>query len=293
MLEINASIAVHQEKIWCTYRAEHLYNYNARTMLTELDADLQLVKDLKLVAENKNTAFEDVRLFSAGQRLLALYTYLPQDDAGGWKWEPGVGVGYVDVESGIITSQVSLRGLSKRKHEKNWCPYVVGDEIFLITDFDPYVRVLKLGKVDGEIMPEEVYQSTIRTKGWRYGELRGGTPLLQSPQGEDCWHYGFIHSFLNSYQGYARYYFYTAVRFNHYTHEVEYHPEPLDFEYDTSGSVYQELWWYSNRRNLKVIFPIGIMPHEDGVLVSFGIDDVASAIQHYSWDYLCGLFVKT
>ena len=261
-------------------------------MLTELDSELLLVKNLRLVSENNNTAFEDVRLFSAGQRLLAFYTYLPQDDAGGWKWEYGVGVGFVNVNSGLITGQQSLRGFSKRMHEKNWCPYIVEDEIFLITDFDPYVRILKLGKLDGEIMPEEIYQSNIRTFGWKYGELRGGTPLLQGPQIDDGWRYGFIHSFLPSYQGYVRYYFYTAVRFNHFTHQVEYHPEPMEFDYNTSGSVYQELWWYSNHKTLKVIFPIGIMPHQDGVLVSFGVDDVTSVTQYYTWKYLFGLFVK-
>jgi|GEM_PF-4543952 len=293
MLEINASIAIHQQRIWCTYRAGDLFNYDARTVLTELNSEFQPISETRLVAENNNTAFEDVRLFSAGQHLLALYTYLPYDGDGSWKWEFGVGVGYVDVDSGMIKNQQSLRGLSKRAHEKNWCPYVLGDEIFLITDWDPFLRVLKLGRVDGEIIPEEVFQSTERTVGWEYGELRGGTPLLQSPHDGEEWLYGFVHSYLHYYKEFTRYYFYTVVRFNHYTKVVEYSPKPFESDYDTSDEIYQDLWWYSNRKSLKVIFPIGIMQYDDGVIVSFGMDDVTSVTQHFKWDYLIGLFSKT
>jgi hypothetical protein len=118
MLQINASIAKHRERIWCAYRTKNLYQYDSESFLTELNADLEPISEKRLVAENKNTAFEDVRLFSFGDKLLAFYTFLPFDDNGGWKWEYVVGYGEVDEESSVIKNQVSMRNLSRRVNEK-------------------------------------------------------------------------------------------------------------------------------------------------------------------------------
>ena len=293
MLEINASIAGHGKKTWCTYRTEHLFNFDAGTRLVELGDDFEPVSEVRLIAENGNTAFEDVRLFSSGQELHAIYTYLPKDNEGGWKWEYGVGIGNVDVESGKIVDQISLRHLSKRKHEKNWCPYLIDGEIFMLTDCDPYVRVISIGKVGGPRNPREIYFARQKTIGWDFGELRGGTPLLSAPGEEDGWRYGFAHSFLPSHERFARYYFFTAVRFNHYSRELQYYPIPLECDFETEDRNYDELWAYSNNRILKVVFPIGIMQHEEGVMVSFGIDDVTSVSNYYSWESLKNFFKLT
>lgn len=290
MLEINASIVAHKQRFWCTYRTEHLFNYDAGTVLTELDANFTPITECKLKAGNDNTAFEDVRLFSTGDQLLAFYTYLPKIEDGGWSWKFGVGVGKIDLQSGKIIDQISLRHLGRREHEKNWCPYIVDNEIFLLTDYEPLIRIVKLGKIDADWTPEEFYLAKKFTVGWNYGEIRGGTPLLPNPSSDDGWRYGFVHSYLVSYNKFARYYFFTAVRFNHYTKELEYHPHPLKCDYESTHEHYDELWKYSNNRILKVIFPVGIMPYEDGVLVSFGVDDVTSVTNHFTWKYLEALF---
>ncbi|MFD2148668.1 hypothetical protein [Mucilaginibacter antarcticus] len=71
---------------------------------------------------------------------------------------------------------------------------------------------------------------------------------------------------------------------------MDFYPEPLSYEDDRPDASYELLWKYSNNKSIKVIFPIGIMHHEDGVMVSFGKDDVASFTQYFTWDLITNLF---
>jgi hypothetical protein len=298
MLQINASIARHQERIWCAYRTTHLYRYNAGCYLAELDNELESISDRRLIAENNNTAFEDVRLFSVGSKLLAFYTYLPFDEGGGWKWEYVVGYGEIDEETSTIKNQVSLLNLSKRfnerngSNEKNWSPYLYKNELFMVTDFDPFLRIIKLGEVGGKSEPQEVFLSDKRTNGWEFGELRGGTPLLSPPDDKEGWLYAFIHSYRTNENGFHRFYYYTVVRFNHLLRVFEYSPQPLSYIDEEPDEEYELLWRYSNKKTLKVIFPIGIMHHNDGVVVSFGKDDISSYTEFFSWERVKAYFNK-
>ncbi len=290
MLQINASIARHNQKIWCAYRTQHLYKRNAECILMELSNEFEPVSDKWLTAENNNTAFEDIRLFVYRDKLLAFYNYLPLMENGEWRIQYGIGFGEVDIESGIIKNQTSLRGLARRWEEKNWSPYVYGDDLFMVTDFDPFLRVIKISYKNDAIVAGEIYLSTERTVGWKYGELRGGTPLLPNLQRADGWLYGFIHSFLPDEHGFKRYYYYTVVRYDHLTRRIEYHPEPLPGLDEEPDEEYEMLWKLSNRRDFKVIFPIGIMHYDEGVMVSFGKDDVSSYTEYFSWKRILGLF---
>jgi hypothetical protein len=298
MLQINASIAKHQGRIWCVYRTKNLYQYDAECFLAELNADLEPISNRSVFAENKNTAFEDVRLFSFGNKLLAFYTYMPFDGSGGWNWEYIVGFAEFDVDTCTLKDHVSLRDLSRRfneknfSNEKNWSPYVYKDELYMVTDFDPFLRIIKIGAAGEKPQPEEVFFSTERTAGWQFGELRGGTPLLVDSNSDDGWLYGFIHSYRTNEKGYARYYYYTVVRFNHLRKAFEYFPQPFTYPDEKPNEEYKLLWNYSNKRTLKVIFPIGIMHYKDGVVVSFGKDDVYSFTEYFSWKRIKAYFKK-
>jgi hypothetical protein len=229
MLQINASITKHHDRTWCAYRTKHLYHYNAECFLTELNSDLEPISDKRLFAENNNTAFEDIRLFSFKNKLLAFYNYLPFQENIGWTIKYAVGFGEVDIETGIIKNQVSLRTLSKRFDEKNWSPYIFDGELFMVTDFDPFLRVIKITGIGGQVHFEEISISASKTNGWQFGELRGGTPLINQPDADDGWLYGFIHSFRPDENGFKRYYYYTVVRYNHSRTYFEYHPFPLPY----------------------------------------------------------------
>ncbi|MGF7078471.1 hypothetical protein [Mucilaginibacter sp. UYCu711] len=290
MLQINASIAKHDKNIWCVYRTKHLRHYDAEYFLTELDAELEPISDKRLFAENKNTAFEDIRLLSFGDRLLAFYNFLPFEENVGWKLKYEVGYGEIDAEKGIIVNQVSLNSLSKRFHEKNWSPYIYNGELFMVTEFDPFLRVIKIENTSGKKDLQEIYQSQNITTGWDFGELKGGTPLVVEPNANDGWFYGFIHSFRENETGFKIFYYYTVARFNPFSKELEYHHTPLPYIDEEPDDEYNLLWQLSNGKHCKVIFPIGIMQHDDGLMVSFGKDDVCSYTEHFSWDRIKAYF---
>ncbi|MDN5283944.1 MAG: hypothetical protein JWR38_218 [Mucilaginibacter sp.] len=188
--QINVSIAKHKEKIWCAYRTRNLDDYDSISELTELSNDFRPLGSKRLIAENNHTAFEDVRLFSVGELLMAFYTFLPNLAGFGYQFIYSVGFGLVDVNLGVIKNQISLRRLSKRIHEKNWVPYIYNDELFLITDFDPFLRVIKLSDKSGKLVLCEEFLSSERSKVWKYGEVRGGTPLIANPNNSEKWLYG-------------------------------------------------------------------------------------------------------
>lgn len=289
MLQINASIAKHDNRIWCSYRTQHLYDYDSESFIEELDSEFETISSKRLVAENQNTAFEDVRLFSFGGKLLAFYTYFPFN-MGEWTWIYGVGYGEVDLESGMIKNQVSLRDLSRRDNEKNWCPYNYKGELFMLTDFDPFLRVIKIDQIGQANSAKEFFKSAKNTEGWAYGELRGGTPLISKPGDKDSYFYGFAHSYRRGENGFERNYYYTAVKFNHVSQCFQYCPVPLPYDDKEVNEDYDLLWRYSNDKTLKVIFPIGIMHHNEGVAVSFGKDDVSSHIEYFSWEHIESMF---
>jgi len=297
MLQINASIAKHNERIWCAYRTTHLYpepyyHYDSQPYLIELDNDLEPLNDIPLVAENNNTAFEDIRLFSFKNKLLAFYHYLPLVANKRWDIIYAIGFGEVELSSGIIKNQVSLRSLSKRDHEKNWAPYIYDEELYMVTDFDPFLRVIKIDFVGEGVKSKETYISKEKTKSWAFGELRGGTPLISEPGSQDGWIYGFVHSFRSNEQGFGRYYYHTVVRYNHVEKYFEYHPEPLPYLEEEPDEDYELLWRYSNSKRSKVIFPMGILHCDGGVMVSFGKDDVLSFTEYFSWERLKSFFFK-
>lgn len=290
MLQINASITRHNKRIWCSYRTQHLHQYNAHCFLSELNADFEPISEKQLIADNNNTAFEDVRLFSFNDKLLAFYNYFPFVESIGWQKEYRVGFGEVDIEKGFIKNQISFSNLSIKNPEQNWVPFVYKNELFMVTDFDPFLRVIKIGLDGSQPVTEEVFTSSIKTVGWDFGHLIGGTPLIGEPDAKDNWLYGFVHSFLPDYEGFKRRYYFTLVRYDHLNKIFEYHPSPLPYNDDDIGEEYDKLWQHSNGKFVKGIFPIGLMAHEKGVVASFGKDEVVSYTEYFSWARIKSFF---
>lgn len=159
-----------------------------------------------------------------------------------------------------------------------------------ITDFSPFVRVIKIFNKSGQLILKEDYLATDETQNWKYGQIRGGTPLISPINLKTEWVYGFIHSHLSDHNGYDRYYFYTAVRFNHRTKEMQYYKMPLGEANDTIDEELLRLWHQSTNGRMKVVFPAGIMNYKDGVMVSFGVDDISSKLKYFKWDDIINLF---
>lgn len=290
-LQINASLVKHKDKYYCAYRSNHLFEFDSKSFLSELDINLQPVMHRRLLSGNLNSAFEDVRLFSHNDKLFALYTHLPLVVGKGFLWQFTTGIGLVDTEKGWIISQTSLRDVSTRGHEKNWVPYTYKSELFLISHFSPTLRILSVFEDHFKIGVKEYYNSETTTKTWDYGEIRGGTPLI-SPSAEfgDEWLYCFVHSSMINHNGYDRYYYFTAARFNPETKEFQLHGEPLGISADDDTEEYRKLWEKSNKCKLKVVFPMGIINYKAGAVISFGKDDCLSFVQFYTWTYIKSLF---
>lgn len=288
--KINASLASSENGIFSVYRTKNLFGYNSFSYLLKLNKKFEIISQIALKPSNNNTAFEDVRLFTVGERTFAFYTYLPYIN-GMWKWEFGVGFGTIDSEKGILTNQLSLRKYGKKGHNKNWIPYFINGELYLITDFAPYLRVLKIFNKSGNLVLSEDYISNIITDEWDYGDIRGGTPLIAPEKSRTNWRYGFIHSYLPNYKGYSRYYFYTIVRFNHITKEFNIYKAPVgEANNEFNNDDFTGLWKINTGGKLKVVFPMGIMNFEDGVVVSMGIDDVTSTLKFFKWSKIINLF---
>ncbi len=290
LFRINASITQFNDSYYCAHRSNNL-DKNNKNYLTKLTVDFGKDNVVMLIAENENQAFEDVRLFVFRNSLMAIYTCLPFEN-GVYIDRFIIGIGVVDVNSGMITHQQELMEYGSRYHEKNWTPLVEEETLYLITDIDPYVRVLIASGNIGNLEFSEIYRSNQYPSEWQYGELRGGTPFIKSPL-NDSWHYSFVHSSLHLPNGvnFSRFYTYTILRFRITDFKVEYYSQPLHYSEDEPDERNMDKWKSSsNGEYFKVVFPMGIINYESGVIISFGKNDYSSKLQFYSWSYLLGLF---
>lgn len=292
-MNINASLVAHADHIYCAYRTDNLDNYDAGNYLTKLDRFFRPIIHIPLIGANGNTAFEDVRLFSFKNALFAIYTYLPGDADVGWTLEYGVEIGLVDLNTGVITRQKSLRKYADSKHSKNWIPMEDDGNFYIITDFSPFLRILKTCPFEKKREAYQYHVSENQIPAWNYGEIRGGTPFIRRPSSQDGWQYCFVHSHINvpNGQSKSRYYVYTILRFNFLSKQVEYFADPLGFSRVEGSEKYNQIWLHATRNMaMKVVFPMGIMNYENGLIMSFGKDDCISRAIFYDWNYIENLF---
>jgi len=292
-LKINSSIEQYHERYYCAYRTDHMDEYDANNFLTELDLQFQPLRHIPLRASNGNTAFEDIRLFVFRERLLAIYTYLPKTGDNSWVWHNGIGIAEIDINNGLLIHQQSLRGLAKDVHEKNYIPYVYEGELYVMASCDPSMRIIKIEGEIGDFSFREIHNAEFAIKKWRYGQLRGGTPFINSPETNDSWLYSFLHSsiYLPNGNHYSRFYFYTVCRFDPISYKMEYYLKPLGYSSTRIDDTEGNKWILkSNRIGIKVVFPMGIINYKDGLLISYGKDDCVSRLKYYNWYYIQKLF---
>jgi len=289
--KINASIVSFSGRYWCSHRSNNLDKDN-HNYLTELNDDLTNNRHMLFVPENGNTAFEDVRLFVFRNQLMAIYTYLPYV-LGKWVDRFSIGIGVVNIHTGLVLQQQELIHYSKRFHEKNWIPFIENDKLFIITDFDPYFRILEAEGEIGHLVFNEIYLATEKTMGWEYGEMRGGTPFISNMQKKSKWQYSFVHSSIHVPNGtnFIRFYVSTVLRFCLSELKFEFLPYPVDYSKSEKDPLYPLIWRKSsNGEFFRVIFPMGIVNYDEGVLVSYGKDDCVSRLSYFSWDLIYRLF---
>jgi hypothetical protein len=296
MFKINGSVVKYHDFYLCAYRTAHLYQFDAKNKLTLLDTDFKPIAHRSFSLDDGNTAFEDIRLFTYKSELLALYTFLPKNADGEWDWNFTVGIGIVNWLDSKIIRHRSLRGLATQRHEKNWIPYIYNDELFLITNFEPNLRILHLAGNINELEFKEFHFERVNRKSWKYGILRGGTELFKNPNENSDILYGFVHSSLSKTEDDKLYkeYFYTIVKFSPSALNYEIYPEPIGIsEPETDESYKLKHHQSTNGNNFKVVFPMGVIVEDIGVHLSYGKDDCETRLRFFSWEYIFGLFKTT
>lgn len=289
LYKINASICQLNEENWCAYRIGNLDEYDAQNYLTKLNHSFEPIAHIKLKGNNGNTAFEDVRLFVYKAELIALYTYLPKVGEDSWEFAYGVGLGVVNRKNGNIIKQQSLRKYSKTLHSKNWVPYIHNEELYIVTDFSPHLRILRASGNPGNFSFRELLVND--AVHWDYGQIRGGTPFFTNSNQK--WLYSFVHShiFLPNGIGKIKYYLYTIVRLCPESKVIQIGNKYLQYSTDEQKKGYKDIWLSATRNTgMKVVFPMGVIKYPDGVLLSYGKDDCISRMKYYSWDFIHSLF---
>jgi len=293
-LKINASITSYRSKYYVAYRTNFMDDFNSKNYITELDANFEPSSHISISSEDNNTAFEDIRLFEYHDKLMALYTYLPKKN-GKWVWENGIGIGEVDLQKKRLINQQSLREFANDKNEKNYVPLIHQDILYLVANLDPLLRIFKVNGLAGNFTFEEDPAANYLIKGWNYGQLRGGTPFIKKNK-KDQWQYSFVHSsvYLPNGNFESRYYFYTVMRINLDNYKVQYYNRPIGYSKNDTAYDGAQPWILRSQKNLpiKVVFPMGIISHSDGLLISYGKDDLISRLKFYSWDYIEYLFTQ-
>jgi hypothetical protein len=288
-LKINAAIVEYKSNFYCAYRTDFLDDFAPKNYITLFDKRFNPLSHIALHPENGNEAFEDIRLFVYRDRLLAIYTYLPKLDTG-WLWENGIAIAEVDLVNGLLIKQQSLRHLALGKHEKNYVPLVHNNELFIITNIEPDLRIIRANGNVGDFIFEEIVNKKTDLQCWRFGQLRGGTPFIPSPDKKDTWQYSFIHSsvYLPNGNFKSRYYFYTLMRIDPNTFKMEYVSNPIGYSKNEVESKNGSQWILKSKKNysIKVAFPMGIISQDTGIYLSYGKDDCVSRMKFYSWDYV-------
>lgn len=289
--KINPSISFYKDRYWCIHRTNNL-NKGCQNYLTEFDVSFNLISSKPITTNCKNDAIEDLRLFLFNDALLVIYTFLPYED-NHWKFQYSVGIGLVEVETGILSMQQSLRNFSKRFHEKNWTPLIYSDSLYLVTEFAPITRVLQGTGEIGNMVFREIQVSPPKNIEWYYGEIRGGTPFIPDPKSK-VWQYSFIHSSMRLPNGHSvtRFYVYSILRLNVISFDFEIYRMPLGYSKTSDISLEDSITWQktSGGEFFRVVFPMGIANYDDGLVMSYGKNDYQSRLVYYSWDEIHRFF---
>jgi predicted GH43/DUF377 family glycosyl hydrolase len=155
------------------------------------------------------------------------------------------------------------------RREKNWTPFIHEDKLLLAYTIDPHLifRPFLDGSEECETVAKS-YPSSI----WEWGEIRGGTPAIQL---SDDYYLGFFHSsiLLNSVHSNnipILHYFIGAYLFSTKPpFEIKYiSPEPIIGNNFYHGAIYKPYW-----HPVRVVFPCGLIIHNEEVWISYGKQD--------------------
>jgi len=178
---------------------------------------------------------------------------------------------------------------SDKRWQKNWSPFVYGDQLMLVYSLMPHRVMQPLVKEGGCF----THSSTCSKMTWDWGHLRGGTPALL-----DGDHYiAFFHSSKPMTTSYSKgkkipHYVMGAYRFSAKPPFAITHISP----YPIIDKTFYESPAYTTWKPLRVVFPMGcFILYEDGkkyMMVSYGKQDFEIWVMKVDLDRLYASLVE-
>lgn len=240
---------------------------------------VQLNEDLEPITEPQilemTIGAQDPRILCIDEKLCLVFCEIIQEGEAAGLSRMGSAFLEFDGEKFHLSSYIVFEifnGESSKRHEKNWVPFDYHGHLLFSYSLLPHCVLAPLLK-EGCCKTLAVSQSPIN---WLWGELRGGTPAVVF----DEHHYiSFFHSSINIASKHSSYrkiphYFMGAYLFKkeypfNITHMSK---EPIFAPGFYDGREYDPYW-----HPVCVVFPTGILHHDDQIWVSYGRQD------HENW----------
>ena len=233
--------------------------------LAHLDGDLRVTSTQRLpsvppLVDSTIVGLEDLRLIDVGGRLLGIAA---RRDA-----SPTMLCEQTLVDTGIsgdatTTFAVSVRHLESPiadRHEKNWMPFVVDDQLYVIYSCDPCV-ILRIDN-DGTVTPASTTHGPPAAAGFRGGSQ--GIDLGDA-------HLFVVHEVIHDPNG--RVYAHRLIRLDHATWMIDAMSAPFHVT------------------RIGIEFCAGLATFDGDALLSFGVDDATAWIARCPLDDLLGILV--
>lgn len=176
----NPSLVVYEDGYLLSARCDSVSKdgiRNSHLVLVRLDAEFNVATkpyQLSFVLENHDISnVEDVRLFWFEGRLWAIFNSINKVAPGTQRMHVAELIATAD-DRFRIGSLVMLRS-SEQRVEKNWTPFVVDSDLYVVYSISPEHRIMRPDLESGQMTEMR------STKGfyWDYGVPHGGTPALR------------------------------------------------------------------------------------------------------------------
>jgi predicted GH43/DUF377 family glycosyl hydrolase len=263
---LNGSICLHNGELLYAYRIEHYDSWwrNSRIALTTLDKNTLQPNGagylLEGLTSDKGKHVEDPRLFSDGGKLSMAYT-------DGYSMYCAT-----DFKKQFKTSKKLLRNSdfipNHDGREKNWT--FIPNRSEMVTNFDTNIQLSS-----GVTLPEGLR--------WEFGTIRGGTPLVELPDGNLITFFHSKREFKIPKQ-FAIYYGGAAV-FDANLKVLGYSKKPMFIPPYLDRAIARP------SVNINCVFPAGVANIGDNLLISCGENDYRTVVYRISLKKILSLIL--
>jgi len=215
---------------------------------------------------------EDARLVVVEETLYLIYSANKEakiEDAGFRMYVAQLGEdekGFFVINNEILSC---FDAMNPCKREKNWVPFIYENDLLLAYSLSPH-KIFR-PSLDGSEQCDLV-ANTYPSLVWEWGELRGGTPALKL---NDNYYLGFFHSSIllstvhSNFQPVPHYFMGAYLFSSTPPFEIKYiSPEPIIGKNFYHGLEYEPYW-----HPVRVVFPCGLVIHDDELWITYGRQD--------------------